>query len=66
MLARAQSKAEDKEHVLEAVASAATAMRAKLGESLTSIERLNTPLDRYTTPSLEALQSQTPPAKRVA
>lgn len=56
-LARAQSQAPDKEHVLEAVATAATAMRAKLGESLASIEKLNSPLDRYTTSSLEALQN---------
>ena len=56
-LARAQSQAPDKEHVLEAVATAATAMRAKLGESLVSIEKLNSPLDRYTTSSLEALQN---------
>ena len=56
-LARAQSQAPDKEHVLEAVATAATVMRAKLGESLASIEKLNSPLDRYTTSSLEALQN---------
>lgn len=56
-LARAQSKAEDKEHVLEALGASATLLRAKLGESLASIEKLNQPLDRYTTSSLEALQS---------
>jgi tetratricopeptide (TPR) repeat protein len=55
-LARQQVKAEDKEHVLEAVDKAATGMRAKLGESLTSVEKLTRPLDQFTTPSLEALQ----------
>jgi len=58
-LAREQIQAEDKEHVLPAVGTAATAMRAKLGESLSSIQKLNRPLDQGTTPSLEALQSYT-------
>jgi eukaryotic-like serine/threonine-protein kinase len=58
-LAREQIQAEDKEHVLNALGTAATAMRAKLGESLNSIEKLNRPLEQATTPSLEALQSYT-------
>jgi eukaryotic-like serine/threonine-protein kinase len=58
-LAREQIQADDKEHVLNALGSAATAMRAKLGESLNSIQRLNRPLEQVTTPSLEALQSYT-------
>jgi serine/threonine protein kinase/Tfp pilus assembly protein PilF len=56
-LAREQVQAKDKEHVLNALGTAATAMRAKLGESLNSIQRLNRPLEQATTPSLEALQS---------
>ncbi len=56
-LAREQIQAQDKEHVLNAVGTAATAMRAKLGESLSSIQKLNRPLEQATTPSLEALQS---------
>ena len=56
-VARQQSQAEDKEHVLQAVGTAATAMRARLGESLASIEKLNRPLDQYTSSSLEALQA---------
>jgi DNA-binding winged helix-turn-helix (wHTH) protein len=56
-LARDQVQAEDKEHVLKAVGTAATAMRRKLGESLTSVQRLNRPLEQATTPSLEALQN---------
>jgi tetratricopeptide (TPR) repeat protein len=56
-LAREQSRAEDKEHVLQAVDKAATGVRAKLGESLASIEKLNRPLDQFTTSSLEALQN---------
>jgi tetratricopeptide (TPR) repeat protein len=56
-LAREQIQADDKEHVLNALGSAATAMRAKLGESLNSIQKLNRPLQQATTPSLEALQN---------
>jgi serine/threonine protein kinase/tetratricopeptide (TPR) repeat protein len=56
-LAREQIQAEDKEHVLKAVGTAATAMRGRLGESLSSIQKLNRPLEQVSTPSLEALQS---------
>jgi hypothetical protein len=58
-LAGEQIQAEDKEHVLPALGTAATAMRAKLGESLGSIQELNRPLEQATTPSIEALQSYT-------
>ncbi|HUA20021.1 MAG TPA: protein kinase [Bryobacteraceae bacterium] len=56
-LARQQVQAEDKEHVLNALGNAATAMRRKLGESLASIQKLNRPLEEATTGSLEALQN---------
>jgi serine/threonine protein kinase len=58
-LAREQIQADDKEHVLNAVGTAATAMRAKLGESRSSIQKLNLPLEQATTSSLEALQNYT-------
>jgi len=58
-LAREQIQAQDKEHVLNALSKAATTMRAKLGESLGSIQKLNQPLEQATTPSLEALQNYT-------
>jgi tetratricopeptide (TPR) repeat protein len=58
-LAREQIQAPDKEHVLNAVGTATTAMRGKLGESLNSIEKLNRPLELATTASLEALQDYT-------
>ena len=58
-LAREQIQAQDKEHVLNAVGTAATAMRAKLGESRSSIQKLSLPLEQVTTSSLEALQSYT-------
>jgi hypothetical protein len=44
---------------LNALGTAATAVRAKLGESRSSIQKLNRPLEQATTPSLEALQSYT-------
>jgi serine/threonine protein kinase/tetratricopeptide (TPR) repeat protein len=56
-LAREQVEAEDKEHVLRAVATAATRMRAKLGESLDSIEKLAVSSEQVTTTSLEAFQA---------
>ncbi|HEV2202841.1 MAG TPA: protein kinase [Bryobacteraceae bacterium] len=56
--ARQQIQAKDKEHVLNALASAATALRSKLGESHDSIQKFSRPVeDQVTTPSLEALQS---------
>jgi tetratricopeptide (TPR) repeat protein len=53
-LARAQAEAEGKERVLQALGTAATAMRTKLGESLTSVEKTARPFEQYTTTSLEA------------
>jgi eukaryotic-like serine/threonine-protein kinase len=58
-LAREQITAPDKEHVLNALGTAATAMRAKLGESRNLIQKLDRPLEQATTPSLEALQAYT-------
>jgi eukaryotic-like serine/threonine-protein kinase len=57
VLARDQAEAEDKDHVLRAVATAATSMRATLGESLASIEKLSVPNQQVTTTSLEAFQA---------
>jgi class 3 adenylate cyclase/tetratricopeptide (TPR) repeat protein len=56
-LATEQSQASDKDHVLEAAGKAATAMRSRLGESLSSIKKLDTPFSQATTPSLEAFQA---------
>jgi DNA-binding winged helix-turn-helix (wHTH) protein/tetratricopeptide (TPR) repeat protein len=58
-LARQEGVASDKEHVLAVLAKAAQGMRAKLGESLTSIEKLSAPELQVTTGSLEAFQSFT-------
>ncbi len=58
-LAREEAEAEDKEHVVKAMAKAATALRAKLGESLSSIQKTerNRQEADVTTNSLEALKA---------
>jgi len=56
-LAQEQVTAENKEHVLRALGQAATALRKKLGESLSSVDKFDAPLDQVTTPSLEALKA---------
>ncbi len=56
-LAQEQVTAENKEHVLRALGEAATTLRKKLGESLSSVDKFDAPLDQVTTPSLEALKA---------
>jgi eukaryotic-like serine/threonine-protein kinase len=56
-LAQGQVTAEDKEHILKALDEAATNLRGKLGESLSTVEKFDAPLDQATTPSLEALKA---------
>jgi len=51
------AQASDKEHVLPVLGKVATEMRAKLGESLATVQKYDTPLEQATTPSLEALQA---------
>ena len=55
-IAREQVEAETKEQVLKALTQAASKLRQKLGESLSSIEKFDAPLE-LTTSSLEALKS---------
>lgn len=55
-LARTQREVDSKEGVLRALDEAATELRQKLGESLTSIQKFDAPLERTTTSSLEALK----------
>ena len=57
LLASTEAHANDKSHVLDALSKAASEMRTKLGESLGTIQKYNTPLEQATTPSLEALQA---------
>lgn len=56
-IASEQATAPDKDHVLEALNKAAAAMRARLGEDLASIKKLNTPFGQATTTSLEAFRA---------
>jgi DNA-binding winged helix-turn-helix (wHTH) protein/tetratricopeptide (TPR) repeat protein len=55
-LAKQQVRTNSKEDVLKAVDQAATKLRGELGESLSSIQKFDTPIEQATTPSLEALQ----------
>jgi DNA-binding winged helix-turn-helix (wHTH) protein/tetratricopeptide (TPR) repeat protein len=59
LIASSEAEAADKDHVLAALATATSQIRTKLGESLSSVEKLSTPLEQATTPSLEALQAYT-------
>ncbi|HTR23747.1 MAG TPA: serine/threonine-protein kinase [Terriglobales bacterium] len=56
-LAREQVTAPTKEGVLAAVGKAASSLRGKLGESLASIHKFDTPVTEATTSSLEALKA---------
>jgi serine/threonine protein kinase/tetratricopeptide (TPR) repeat protein len=56
-LASTEAQASDKDHVLDALGKTASEIRNKLGESLTTVRKFDTPLDQATTPSLEALKA---------
>jgi predicted Ser/Thr protein kinase len=56
-LASTEAQASDKNHVLDALGKVATDMRAKMGESLSTVQKLDTPVEQATTSSLEALQA---------
>jgi serine/threonine protein kinase/tetratricopeptide (TPR) repeat protein len=56
-LAREQVEAASKEDVLKALDRGASSLRAKLGESLGSVQQFAKPLEQATTSSLEALQA---------
>jgi tetratricopeptide (TPR) repeat protein/tRNA A-37 threonylcarbamoyl transferase component Bud32 len=55
-LAQEQEQAGKKEDVLKALDKAAARLREKLGESLNSIQKFDTPISQATTPSFEALK----------
>lgn len=56
-LGNEQAEAASHEQVLSALGNAATKLRGKLGESLASLQKYDTPVEQATTPSLEALQA---------
>jgi DNA-binding winged helix-turn-helix (wHTH) protein/tetratricopeptide (TPR) repeat protein len=57
VLAQELVTADGKERVLKVLGEAAAKMRSKLGESLSTVQELDTPLEQATTSSLEALQA---------
>jgi serine/threonine protein kinase/Flp pilus assembly protein TadD len=57
VIARQQEVAESKEQVLRTLGQAATKLREKLGESLSSIQKFDAPIEQATTTSLEALKA---------
>jgi serine/threonine protein kinase/tetratricopeptide (TPR) repeat protein len=56
-IATEQAESDSKEQVLKSLDKAASSLRAKLGESLPSVQKYATPLEQATTSSLEALQA---------
>jgi eukaryotic-like serine/threonine-protein kinase len=56
-LAEEQERATGKEQVLAALDKATPKLREKLGESLSTVQKFDTPLEQATTSSLEALQA---------
>jgi eukaryotic-like serine/threonine-protein kinase len=57
VLDQEQVQVAKKEDVLNALGQISSRFRERLGESLTTIQEHNTPLDEATTPSLEALEA---------
>jgi serine/threonine protein kinase/Flp pilus assembly protein TadD/TolB-like protein len=56
-LAREEMQASQKEEILSTLGKVATSIRERLGESLSSIQKFDTPIEQATTPSLEALKA---------
>ncbi|HEY5838605.1 MAG TPA: tetratricopeptide repeat protein, partial [Pyrinomonadaceae bacterium] len=55
-IASDQAEAENKEQVLRSLGEAATRLREKLGEKLSSIQKYDVPIEQVTTSKLEALR----------
>jgi eukaryotic-like serine/threonine-protein kinase len=56
-LAQQQAEASSKEQVLSALGSAVSKLRGTLGESLSSVEKFDVPIEQVTTASLDALKA---------
>src|SRR6476660_6393679 len=56
-LASTEAQASDENHVLDALGNVSVEIRNRLGESLSTIQKFDTPLEQATTPSLEALNA---------
>src|SRR5205085_2370078 len=57
VMAEEQAQAARKEDVLAVLSQMASKFRTRIGESLSTVEKHNTPLEKTTTPSLEALKA---------
>jgi serine/threonine protein kinase/Flp pilus assembly protein TadD len=57
LIGATQAEAASKDQVLSALSQSATELRGKLGESLPSLQKYNTPIVQATTSSLEALKA---------
>jgi serine/threonine protein kinase len=56
IIAREQVEADGKEQILKALGQAASKLREELGESLSSVQKFDAPIEQVTTSSLEALR----------
>src|ERR1700722_13665254 len=56
-VAHEQAEAQQRNDVIDALGKATSRLRARLGESLPTIEKYNAPLEQATTSSLEALEA---------
>ncbi len=65
VLGEEQVQAVRKEDVLKALSRASVQLRGKLGESLSTVEKFDTPLDEATTQSLDALLAYTTGRKKL-
>jgi eukaryotic-like serine/threonine-protein kinase len=57
LLASTEAQSSDKNDVLAALGKISSAIRKQLGESLSSVQKYDTPIEQTSTSSLEALQS---------
>jgi len=56
-MASTEAQASNQDHVLDALGKVSVEIRNKLGESLSTIQKFDTPLEQATTPSLMALKA---------
>jgi len=56
-MASTEAQASDKNHVLAALGKTGSDVRKKLGESVRTLRKFDTPIEQATTPSIEALQA---------
>lgn len=65
-LASVESQAADKDHVLAALGNVSSRLRARIGESMRTVKKYDTPLEQATTASLPALKAYSDAMKLIA